>query len=372
MGTLVGHAQTPIKRVLVEEFTGTWCASCAYGSVYFEHVESNYPNAIPIAIHNGYQQDPMEVLAYEIYMSEYYGGSPTFLFDRKDFAQNSQTDASISASNTWANGLDTLDYYMDELYNDSPLATIGITQTYDATSRLITATITASFIENTTGEIRLNCFIVEDNVTGDSSYDQANSNFSGWTGGPSYLQSLIDQPALITGYSHGHVLRSFLGNPEGVSASIPNTISSGSSYSKTFTYTLPDGFDENEISLVGVAQRYGANKVVDREIVNANSQHLILDGTSSIDNSVDDFMNLSVYPNPTSSNFTMEFYVQNAGDLSCSIYNLQGELIKELFNDYFTQGEYRLDMTNSELPNGIYMLRFVQDGQSLLKKIVIN
>lgn len=367
----IGQTPTPIKRVLVEESTGTWCASCAYGSVYFEHLKTNFPNAIPVAVHTGPGgQDPMAILSVELYMSAYFGGSPTFLFDRKDFPGNSSSKPSISASNTWEHGLDTLDKYMNLIYNQAPLATIGINQSYNSNTRQITATITSNFVQNTTGNFRLNCFILEDSVTGGSEYNQANSNFSGWTSGPSYLQDLINKPAIITGYVHNHVLRSMLGNPEGVTASIPTTVATGSSYSNTFTYTIPAGFNENKISLVGIVQRYGSDKIAEREIVNANSQHLNI--ATSISEVAQNFVNITVFPNPVIDNATIEFYVKNSDDIKCDLINLHGQIVKPLFNKYFTQGEYTIDVDCSDLSNGIYFLRFGNSEMTVVEKILVS
>jgi len=367
-------SQTPtaIKRVLVEESTGVWCASCAYGSVYFEHLENNYPNAIPVAIHTGPGgQDSMAIFSVELYMIPYYSGSPTFLMDRKDFPENSSSKPSISAANPWEHGLDTLDYYMNQIYNSTPKATIGITQTYNPTTRVISATITSTFITNTTGNFRLNCFIIEDSVTGGPHYDQANSNFSGWTSGPAYLKDLINAPAVITGYVHNHVLRAMLGNPEGATASIPTTVTNGSAYSKTFSYTLPAEFDENHISLIGIIQNYGSDVVADREIVNANSQKLNTNATS-ISDVEKDFIEVSIFPNPITEESNIEFYAKNDENLSCVLYDVQGRVVKELFSKHFAPGEYRVSLANMNLKPGVYVLRFFNNKDVISKRIIIN
>ena len=371
------YAQTtskvePIKRVLVEESTGTWCASCAYGSVYFEHLETNYPNAIPVAIHTGPGgQDPMAIFSVELYMTSYFGGSPTFLFDRKDFPGNPSSKPSISASNPWEYGLDTLDFYMDKIYNEAPIATIGINQSYNTSTREITVTITSNFIQDATGSFRLNCYVLENLVTGGSDYDQANSNFSGWTNGPSYLQALINESHPIVGYEHNHVLREMLGNPEGASASIPSTVTSGSSYSKTFTYTIPAGYDENNITLVGIVQRYGSDVVADREIVNANSQDLSLVPTS-VSEITQNFVDVSVYPNPVTDNSSIEFYVRKNDNIRCDLISSYGQLIKPIFNKSFTQGEYRVNFDRANLSNGVYFLKFTNSQATVVKTIIIS
>ena len=365
-------SQTAIKRVLVEESTGVWCASCGYGAVYFEHLEDKYPNAIPVAIHTGPGgQDSMAIFSVELYMIPYFSGSPTFLMDRKKFASSPSSKPAISASNPWEYGLDTLDHYMDKIYNNTPLATIGITQSYDAATRLITATITSNFITDASGDFRLNCFILEDGVTGGPHYDQANSNFSGWTSGPAYLSDLINSPHPIPNYVHNHVLRAMLGNPEGAPASIPSSVVDGSAYSKTFTYTIPAGFDENEITLVGMIQNFGADKVADREIVNANSQHLVTDPTS-ISEIENDFIDVSIYPNPITDKSVIEFYAKNNESVSCVLYNFQGQMIKEVFANQFTPGEYRIDLGTQNLKNGTYILRFSNNDSAVNKRIVIN
>ena len=362
-----------IKRVVVEESTGTWCASCGFGSIYFEHIAENYPNAIPVAVHTGPGgQDPMAIFSIEVYMLDYFNGSPTFLFDRTDFPNNPSDKPAVSASdNFWAHGLDTLDRYMDMVYDQVPLATVGIEQSYNESTREITVTITGNFIQDATGSFRLNCFILEDSVSGGSEYDQANSNFSGWTDGPSYLQPLIDSPHPIPGYKHNHVLRAALGNPEGITASIPTSVISGSSYSTTFTYTLPAEFDENQISLVGLVQKYGSNKVNDRQIVNANSQHLNI-VTGNVSEYNQNFIELSVYPNPITDNSIIEFYLKKSDVVSCDLINSNGQIIKEMFNSYFTQGEYRIDLNRINLDNGLYFLKFNNSESTLVKKIIIS
>jgi len=362
----------PIKRVLVEESTGTWCASCAYGSVYFEHLKNNYPNAIPVAVHTGPGgQDPMAILSVELYMTNYFGGSPTFLFDRKNFPFNPSTKSSISASNPWEHGLDTLDFYLNKIYNQAPIATIGISQTYNTSTREISVTITSNFIQDATGSFRLNCFILEDSVTGGSDYDQANSNFSGWTGGPSYLQALINKSHPIVGYAHNHVLRKMLGTPEGATANIPTSVTSGSSYSKTFTYVLSNDYDQEKITLVGLVQRYGSDVVADREIVNANSQKLSLIPISISDIS-QNFVDISIYPNPITEKSTIEFYVRKNDNIKCDLFSSFGQLIKPLFNKHFTQGEYRVDFDRANLSNGVYFLKFSNSETTVIKKIIVS
>lgn len=366
MISINAQSQTAIKRPLVEEYTGTWCSSCAFGNVYFDYLATNFPNAIPVAIHSG---DVMQNTSIASYMTNYFDALPTFLYDRVDFPTNPEMVPAVSAY-PWSTGLDTLDHYLNMVYNQIPIATVGIDQSYNAATREITATITGNFIDDASGNFRLNCFVLEDSVSGGSDYSQTNSNFSGWTGGPSYLQDLINSPSVINGYNHNHVVREMLGSPAGAVASIPTSVSNGSSYSKTFTYTLPVDYDENQISLVGVVQRYGANVENDRNVVNANSQHLELQ-TNSIANLENAIINLSVYPNPVDESSKLEFYIKKAGIVSCSLFNSMGQKVSEVFNSHFTQGEYRINLNQFDLSSGIYFLKFSQNQSNQTEKICV-
>lgn len=52
-------AQAPVKRVLLEQYTGAWCGWCVDGSVVVEELLELYPDQmIGVKIHQG---DGMEV-----------------------------------------------------------------------------------------------------------------------------------------------------------------------------------------------------------------------------------------------------------------------------------------------------------------------
>ncbi|HYF02798.1 MAG TPA: hypothetical protein VEC36_05440, partial [Patescibacteria group bacterium] len=48
------YAQQPVKRVLLEQFTGAWCGWCTDGSVILQNIlEKNPENVIAAVHHNG-------------------------------------------------------------------------------------------------------------------------------------------------------------------------------------------------------------------------------------------------------------------------------------------------------------------------------
>ena len=53
------HAQKPVKRVLLEQFTGAWCGWCVDGSVVMDELIKEFPdNFIGVKMHQG---DAMEI-----------------------------------------------------------------------------------------------------------------------------------------------------------------------------------------------------------------------------------------------------------------------------------------------------------------------
>lgn len=84
-GTVTGLTQYPLKRSVMEEFTGTWCPNCPRGMVGIELLEEQFGNRfIAIAVHN---DDPMEVAAYDKSaftrgVVSRMGGRPSCAYDR--------------------------------------------------------------------------------------------------------------------------------------------------------------------------------------------------------------------------------------------------------------------------------------------------
>ena len=50
----------------------------------------------------------------------------------------------------------------------------------------------------------------------------------------------------------------------------------------------------------------------------------------------------------------------------------KGQVIKTVFNKFFTQGEYLLDFDGVELNNGIYFLKFNNSKTTTVKKIIAS
>ena len=80
---------------------------------------------------------------------------------------------------------------------------------------------------------------------------------------------------------------------------------------------------------------------------------------------------VSIYPNPAKDNFTLELTSSQAGEMSMTIYNLNGSLIRTK-NIKLTQGNNSINEDVSSLASGIYFVQVYSssNGETIVKKLV--
>ena len=82
-------------------------------------------------------------------------------------------------------------------------------------------------------------------------------------------------------------------------------------------------------------------------------------------------LNLKVYPNPNDGNFTIDFIAGKETRIEVFLYNTVGQVA---LNKIFTSAEDRFleTMDVKHLPKGVYYLKIVTDGGTVVEKIVIE
>lgn len=79
------------------------------------------------------------------------------------------------------------------------------------------------------------------------------------------------------------------------------------------------------------------------------------------------------YPNPAGNSIYIKYYLQSATDVTFSITDLQGRLIKELPEDvHSTQGYHVAPVDVSGIPTGMYLLQMRTSGKALTQKLSIQ
>lgn len=84
---------------------------------------------------------------------------------------------------------------------------------------------------------------------------------------------------------------------------------------------------------------------------------------------IDEF-SYSYFPNPAFSNVTFRYNIPYKGYLKIELQTLSGKHINSLFNNVITQGTYENQVNTGQLPNGVYFLKVMFDGNIYYEKIV--
>jgi hypothetical protein len=87
---------------------------------------------------------------------------------------------------------------------------------------------------------------------------------------------------------------------------------------------------------------------------------------------VSDELAVTAYPNPFTSQATIEFEFTYSTQAVVSVYNLTGEKVAELFNGNVEAGQsYMLQLDGTNLPAGIYMYKIEAGDVSAYDKIIL-
>ena len=88
-------------------------------------------------------------------------------------------------------------------------------------------------------------------------------------------------------------------------------------------------------------------------------------------NQPDDFVLYQNYPNPFNPTTTIEFSIPQSGDVSLNIYNLLGEEVKTLVNEFRQTGKYSVQFNANNFSSGIYFYKLQTDSFVETKKMIL-
>jgi len=335
------NAQTD-KKTILELFNGTWCSACPDAATTIENVLVSRPDVIPVALHFG-DTDPMNTEeSYQLAVTYSGASAPGCMIDRVKFPSST---VGIEIDENLING------YLDEREDDPIEVSISLSNaSYNEITRELSVDVNATFLS--TIELTLlnfNLWIVEGQIVSfDPAYDQA-----GPTGS-------------ISAYPHKYVLRKMLGDEWGTvgAVNVP-TVNSGDSFSHTYTYTIPDEWDINQLKIIGIMQKSQSFQNYDqRPILNATSIQLNSLITSGIEENIES-KELRVYPNPSSETVHIDFYIPQNGTYNLRIVDMLGKEVYSSSSYFYNKGWQNTSWnsaTRKELGSGIYYISIVDDS----------
>lgn len=350
--TVSGLTFLPTKRVLIEEATGTWCGWCPRGTVYTDSIDKLYPgSALVVAVHNS---DPMANQVYDAGMNALIGGYPSGLVDRKDL----DVDPS-----------DFITYYQDRI-QDVPPADVAVSAFFNSATRQVDIEVSATFAAEISGDLRFNAILVEDDVTGTTS-NYAQTNYYSFQSqnialvGAGHNWQTEPNPVPAANVEYDFVGREILGGFEGTAGSLPSSVSANTTYTYSYSTTIPPGWDENSMRVIGVLLDAGSGQVL-----NANRGAYGI--TTAVNQIEEGNLGLSVYPNPASNFVQVEISLKQAARIQVELFDAASRRVINRSLE-LSEGKNAVPLSLSGMQKGMYMLRILSDeGTSLSRRIVVQ
>lgn len=301
-----------VRRMVVEEGTGTWCGWCPRGIVAFEYMEEKYPDTfIGIAAH---AQDALSESTYQP-IQNYFSGYPKCIINR-------------DPSKVYDPSSSNLESEYKNISKGQAVASV-ITSAY-IEGDVIHAKATTTFANsNTDLDYRIAFVVLEDSIPG----YQTNYYSDGENGEMGGFENMSN-PAFV---KLNHVARGIY-DYAGIEKSIPSEVTKGELYDFSKDIDMPTVFNKKNLSIVALLIN-GKTGLID----NAAKAYIGSEGTGIKNNEIS---NVSIYATPD-------------GTICCSE---EGKL--EVFN---LQG---VQVSNHGLNHGIYIVKHTSEsGQTTIRKI---
>ena len=320
---------TTQRTVVMEHFTTARCPNCPSGH---ERIGAAYQSVqdrvVWIAHHVGYYTDNMTIPESNQMLDFFNDGGSTFapawMLDRSYDNVNNKSENPGPAF--FPDGTESA--VLNNALSRPAFASVSISDIdYNTSTRQLSVTVSGQFVSDVNLESpRLSLYIMEDGIMG----TQSGANGQ---------------------YEHNHVIRGCISDVWGDSDAITST-TSGSTFSKTFTYTLPATWRANKCWLAAFVNNYSAN-VMNREILNGTkSGYLTNVGIEDVE--MEASLSLTTYPNPASE---MAFVRAESTIHSYEMVDAMGRRVMGAENIEADA----LELNVSGLAQGVYFLSVVTD-----------
>lgn len=384
-------AQTS-RKIILEDITGAWCGLCPEGFATLGQINNNFLGVIPVGIHIA---DPMETPETAMLGDIYTGsGVNAFLLDRYLFPDLQFVPFTFEY-------LPLSEKITERLATPASVAIALQNISYDTLSRTLHATVKAHFTDSVANynNLRFNLWLLEDSVVSSAS-GYAQVNF--FDAVPGYFYSGAGNP--MYNFPHRHVLRAALGGAWGTENSlpqIPSQIAINDSFTYTYTYALPQAWNLDKVSLVGMVQNYDSLNYHLNEILNAENISLtdaltapllpndttivIVTDTTVVDTTtiiidttatnIGQLMQpqlVKVFPNPASDVLKISYHLPQTGKFSLAIYDLTGKQLHLLQQETKVAGNYAFLWQDVPLASGFYLVGLELNGRKVYNKLFVT
>ncbi|MBN1447177.1 MAG: Omp28-related outer membrane protein [Bacteroidetes bacterium] len=318
--------------VLVEQYTGTWCPWCPYGTEVLEQVTAAYGNKMHRAAwHYG---DPMQITEYSL-IGKYLGVSsyPSASINRTHFAGESKVPV---GRNTWQTRVGLV------LNNWRAPVSISISdKDYDETTKQYSFTAKVFFHRGMESDLRINAIVTEDGIIRTDSPQKKTEN--GVTNSyPNYV--------------HNDVVMGIYPNALGARIEQSQNYLTQSELTHTFSFTSPHGNSDNAKLIVFVHEVMsdGTPGPVMQSFMEPLMKDIVLDVEEAP--APGDFALRQNYPNPFNPATTISFDVPEYAHVRITLHDALGRLLGTVTDESYVAGTHQVLFDAGDLQSGTYYL----------------
>ena len=331
------------RRVLLEFSTGTWCGYCPCGdSIIEHHILTQFPQTVVLAYH-GSSTDPFKNFnGNNIIQLLGINAYPLAVFDRQsgqpmDFDYNWPETCAVR-------------------YQRTPSSVINIGYTakdYNTSTRVLTATVNATALENLTGQYKINYVITEDNIV----YPQT-------------FYALCGPAGLDTDYVHYWVTRNMINGATG------ENLNTGSwnlnqTITKTINTTLDAGWVAGNCNLIIFIYKDTPpliQSTVEQSTLQSVTNPLGVNGTLEVPNAYKLEQN---YPNPFNPTTNIKYSIPKDGTVSLKIYDVLGNEVSVFVDGFMKAGIYNAEFNAANFASGVYFYTLKTSEFTATKKMLL-
>lgn len=352
----LGFSQT-VKKVILEDFTGTWCGWCPEGTVIVEQLlAANPTNFIPVASHNGDALEIADGAAIDVGLN--VTSYPNGAVDRFQFTGQTKIPMSRSA---WSGSFNTRKAL-------PAIVSVGFeSPTVNGTT--FTAKVNVKFTSAPVAGVplKMNVYLTEDSIPATGANLQDN-----------YSSAVQGGASPLTNWFHNATLRKALGGAWGFTTTIPATPVVGTKYTESISFTLPAGWVKKNINVIAFVAYDGAATANKKEILNAEQYPLKYWYPTALKD-IENSLQANVSPNPIRNNgfVKISYVLKEDAKVNMEIINAFGQVVFKPYNSFEVSGAHTIQWnpqeSSSAVAPGIYFIRLSTDqGETQVSKLIIE